>query len=647
MSVTHQISQRYYRWLNRLFRMDKYARLIPIDFNQPWWHLYKKQWGSIAIVAVLETCNNVFLSMPALILEYFLLRGTAYFGYFVLLWGIILLLELVADFHSTRVMVQCLQSINYAANQHLLQVDPIFHQSSTKGKVLAKIYRGSEAFQEIFRAAIYEILSLIIGVVTVIVSFLTIDIRLGLLALVLLSILTLVSVGLFLFSAKVLVPLRIDADDRVKNVGTESLMQATLIRSTFSAHHVNAKLQQVNKQRLSIEGNSLRSYDIISSLSKIAYVGIFAFIGIFVINLVTSNTISQTTGIALLVTFFSGTYQLLVVGQFIYRFKDQLIRAHDLVAFMRSYGQQTFPVMYLPPAQELTVKKNIIKKSLALCLEACNIKFRYGQNNPLFNGHKVRLVVPREQESKLYGIIGYSGQGKSTLLSILGGQLKPSAGNVFINQINIYAINDEVRRSLLALQNQNSAGFYGSIRYNLTFGIARGCHYTNQELIEVLERLGLWEVLQQKRGLETKVSEGGLALSSGQRQRLDFASVYLRARCYKPAFVLLDEPTSNLDEENERAVSAMIQELATDAVVLVVSHRLKTLEKTQGILDLSLAHTTKELAFIQPEQLAQQSFYYQQLLTGNVSFALSKKSDTASIPENFSQENFSHLDTIV
>lgn len=642
MSLMQQLSQRYYKLLSRLFKMDKHAKLIPVDFNQPWWLLFKKQWRSICTVAALEACNNIFLSMPALILEYFLLRGTVYFGYFVLLWGVILLLELVADFHSTKVMVQCLQSVSYAANQHLLQVDPIFHQSSTKGKVLAKIYRGSEAFQEIFRSAIYEILSLAIGVITVVVSFLTIDVQLGLLALGLLTFLTVLSVGLFLFSAKVLVPIRIDADDKVKNAGTESLMQMTLIRSTFSAHQIDTKLQHINKKRLSIEGNSLRSYDIISSLSKIVYVGIFALIGLFVIKLINAGTITQTTGVALMVTFFSGTYQLLQVGQFIYRFKDQLMRANDLFYFMRSYGQQTFPVMHVPPDQELAFKKTMSEKSRVISIDARGIKFRYSQTGQLFNEHTMRLVVAREQENKLYGIIGYSGQGKSTLLSILGGQLKPQHGTVAINGINVYAINDDARRSLITLQNQSATGFYGSIRYNLTFGLDKGHRYSNHELIELLERVGLWEVLQKKRGLETKVSEGGLALSSGQRQRLDFASLYLRARYYKPAFVLLDEPTSNLDEENERSIISMIHELARDAVVVVVSHRLKTLERTQGILDLSLANKMKELVFITPEQLAQQSFYYQQLLRGNVTFALSKKNDY-----QFKSEQLSQLDAVM
>ncbi len=624
-----QFSNRYYKLLSRLFKMHKHAQLVSIDFNKPWWYLFKKQGRSIVIVATLEGFNNIFLAMPALILDYFLSQKISYFGYFMLLWFFILLLELIADFHSTKTMVQCLQSVHYAANQHLLQVDPIFHQSSTKGKVLAKIYRGAEAYQELFRAGIYELLPMIVGVATVVISFVMIDYTLGLIALGLLTTLSLVSIAIFLFSAKILVPMRIDADDKAKNIGTESLMQVSLIRSTFSADQMDTKLKNINKKRLFLEGNALRSYDIISSFTKFAYVVIFACVGFYIIRLVGTNVISHATGIALLVTFFSGTYQLLTVGQFIYRFKDQLVRVSDLFEFMRSYGQQTFPVMQQQVVKEVFAKKTASASEM-FGLEARAIKFRYDQNEYVFNGHNLHLSVAQNQSSKLYGIIGYSGQGKSTLLSVLGGQLKPQSGTVKINGVNIYTIDDEMRRSLITLQNQSSTGFYGSIRYNLTFGLLRNHRCSDQELVELLQRVGLWDVLQHKRGLATKVSEGGLALSSGQRQRLDFASLYLRACYYNPAFILLDEPTSNLDEQNEQNIIAMIQELAQRAVVLVVSHRVRTLEKTQGILDLSLTNV-KNLAFMHTTELAQKSPYYRQLLAGTISGVLSKKSDLCEI----------------
>lgn len=626
MSFMQQFLQRYYKLASRFFKMHKHTNLISVDFEQPWWYLLKKQYWAIAIVLLFEGLNNIFLAMPALILEYFLTNQASYFGYFILLWCIMLVLELFSDFFATRTMVQCLQSVYYAANRRLLEVDPIFHQSSTKGRVLAKIYRGAEAYQELFRAGVYELLSMVMGVTTVIISFLAIDYKLGLLALGLLALLCTFSVVLFLFTAHVFVPARIEADDRVKNMSTESLMQIGLIRSTFSTQQIDDKMQEINRKRLAIEGNAMRTYDIISSLTKVAYVVIFALIGFYIINLIAAGSIAQSTGIALLITFFSGTYQLLQVARFIYSFKDQLVRVKDLFMFMRSYGEQTFPVVCAIATKE---QKKPVVKSGDFCLQAHAIKFRYKQDVPLLSGHNLNLIVPKNQENKLYGIIGYSGQGKSTLLSMLGGQLKPHGGSIKINGTNIYATSDEARRSLITLQNQSASGFYGSIRYNLTFGFPKSYMCTDQDLIYVLDRVGLWDILQQKRGLDTKVSEGGLALSSGQRQRLDFASLYLRAKYYKPAFIMLDEPTSNLDEENERLVIAMMQELARDSVVLVVSHRLHTLEKTEGLLDLSLVelHTGayKELKFISSEQLFEQSFYYKQLLSGNIAFALSKK----------------------
>lgn len=623
MSFRQHCCRQYYKLLNNVFKMERRTKLIPIDFHRPWWMLLKAQRGALIIVFCFEVLNNIFFVLPALMLERCFSHGSWYFGCFVGLWFVVLALELISDFYYSRTITQTTQSIHYSANHHLLQVDPIFHQSSTKGKILAKIYRSSESYQEIIRAAFSDIMQVVVGGLTVIISFLTIDLKLGLITLVLLTLLSCLSIALFIFTAHVLVPPCIDADDKVKNFSTESLMQINLIRSTFSSSQMDEKLRGVNKKRLTLEANAKRAYDIISSLTKVAYVCVFMLIGFYLFGLINSGVIGASTGVVLLVTFFTGTYTLLQIGQCLYRFKEQLERVRDIFAFMRDYGQQTFPVMEPINAKNITPK--IESSNDIITIQARDIKFRYTNNKLIFNHHDLSLSVPTKQPHKLYGIIGYSGQGKSTLLSILGGQLKPHAGAVIINGMSLYDINEDLRRQLLTLQHQASSGFYGTIRYNLTFGLPKGHLCRDEELIHTLTLVGLWDTLEQKRGLDTKVSEGGLTLSSGQRQRLDFAGLYLRAQYYKPAFILLDEPTSHLDEENEKNIIALIEQLAQKSVVLVVSHRLKTLEKTEGILDLSLSGESKQLTFLTHDMLVQKSFYYRQLLANNAPFALSKK----------------------
>jgi len=229
------------------------------------------------------------------------------------------------------------------------------------------------------------------------------------------------------------------------------------------------------------------------------------------------------------------------------------------------------------------------------------------------------LTVVPTQKNKLYGIIGPSGVGKTTLLSILGGQLKPQEGTVTINGINVYSIDDYARRMLIAIQSQTASTLRGTVRFNLLFGLPQDKQiYADQELRDILERVGLWQLFKSRDGLNTLIGEGGFTLSGGQRQRFNFAGLYLRAKYYQPLLILMDEPTSSLDEVSELAITAMIEELAEQAIVLVIAHRLHTIEHAAALLDISLTTQTKKMRFYPPEQLVELSTYYQKLLDGEI-----------------------------
>lgn len=598
----------------RFFKMPKKTHLIKIDFARSWLQVMAAQKWSFAAIYFTESASNAFLTIPALVLEWMFRSGRQdYFIYFVAAWLCFVFLEYIGEYYQTKAHTQSVQSVHYGAMHTILNVDPVYHFGNNKGTIIAKIYRGAEALSEALTMLAGEILQTFVGTVTVIITFLTIDIKLGLLVLGLLLLLSIVFTAIFMVTAHAMMPACLDADDTVKNVGTESLVQVSLIRSTFSGHKIDEKLRTVNERRLGIEATLWRSYYVIGSITKVLYVAIFCVTGFYVLSLISRGALLPTTGIALLLTFFNGTYQLLSVGQMVYRFKVYIDRINDLFEFMHLYGKQSFPVLERVAQPKLLTRQDVVS------VQAKNITFKYSAQASIFSGHTLSLRLPIAQENKLYGIIGLSGQGKSTLLSILGGQLRPQVGSVYVDGLNIYTLNDSLRRGLIALQNQANASLYGSVKYNLTFGLPeRTLYSSSDELIALLQKVGLWDWLNQKRGLETVVSEGGLTLSTGQRQRLSFLNLYLRARVYKPRLILIDEPTSALDDASEHIITDMIVELARQSLVLVVAHRLRTLEKTAGILDLSLLNESKEITVRSHEELARVSRYYQQLLVGNV-----------------------------
>jgi ABC-type multidrug transport system fused ATPase/permease subunit len=257
--------------------------------------------------------------------------------------------------------------------------------------------------------------------------------------------------------------------------------------------------------------------------------------------------------------------------------------------------------------------------TMSTTIEIKNLHFNYNEKTAVFDGQGMKLDIQDTSSHMLYGIIGPSGTGKTTLISILGGQLNPDSGEILIDNTNIYKVDDLTRRTLIAMQLQTATSLRGKLRYNLLFGLPKNGEeqiYSDEELVDVLKRVGLWNLFVEKDGLETLIGEGGLNLSGGQRQRLNFASLYLRAKYFQPKLILIDEPTSSLDEISERAITKMIDDLASQAVTFVVAHRLKTLDSSVGILDVSMVKDKKYLEFMDKKMLLEKSQYYKDLIEG-------------------------------
>ena len=348
---------------------------------------------------------------------------------------------------------------------------------------------------------------------------------------------------------------------------------------------------------------------------RILYLIILAIVCFLMLKDVNQGLISIVGATTLIITFFRGTYDITKVGRRVYWFVTHIDRIKDLFSFLHAFGKQTFPVLG-DHRFELPLNKegNTI-------IQARDLKFNYNVNAQIFNKHSLLLTVSATQKNKLYGIIGPSGIGKTTLISILGGQLKPQEGSITLNGIDIYSIDDYARRMLITIQNQTASTMRGTVRYNMLFGLPHDKDkkiYDDKELQAVLKQVGLWKIFKDKEGLETFIGEGGFTISGGQCQRFNFASVYLRAKYFKPLLILMDEPTSSLDEVSETAITQMIQELASKTVTFVIAHRLHTIKDASGLLDISLIKETKKMRFYPPEILKEKSKYYQALLKGEI-----------------------------
>jgi len=591
-------------------------KLIEIDFSDKWWRVITKQKFYLVMSLIGEVIIDIFRPLRAFLIGWILTHGQLnYMIAFFATWVAIYFVELTAHLSNCRLQLTAIHSISFRAHQWFLQVDPIFHAHRSSGTVLAKIQDTSRAFGELIDALSRDLLETAVGISTAIVMLLFYSYMLAGVAFGLLLIIACITYVAVIY---VIIPyekMLLKAHAKAHSVSHENLSQINLIRTTFATDYLNNRLMRKIIKHQRKEGALWFLFNFFYLAIKLIYMSSMIIVMGYAFNAIYHGVMSVPVALGLVLSFNRGTHHITRIDRPIRRILRSIMRIEDLFSYINNYGKQSFPVLESMPDQARTVKPAQWDE---ITIRAENLYFDYNPTAKIFDDHSFNLTVPGDQENKLYGVIGPSGIGKSTFMLLMGGQLRPSSGSIVINGIDIYKIDDRERRKVIALQGQVASSMRGTLAYNLCFGLPKQCEMcTDELLIDVLEKVGLWEIFGHKEGLKTFVGEGGFTISGGQRQRLNFANLYLRSLYYKPYVIFIDEPTSSLDEVSELAITAMIKQLAKQSITLVIAHRLKTIEDAVGILDFSMLSQSKDIVFHPEKELAAKSDYYRQLITGH------------------------------
>lgn len=175
------------------------------------------------------------------------------------------------------------------------------------------------------------------------------------------------------------------------------------------------------------------------------------------------------------------------------------------------------------------------------------------------------------KKGECMAFVGASGSGKSTVMNMIIGFLKPTEGELLIDGKNICDLDLPDYRRNLSVVPQNSVLFEGSIRENITYGLKK---YTEEQLNDAVERANVNEFLpEMPNGLDSNVGEHGGKLSGGQKQRIAIARALIR----DPRILILDEATSALDNVSEYHVQKAIESVIKGRTTFIVAHRLSTI----------------------------------------------------------------------
>ncbi len=214
----------------------------------------------------------------------------------------------------------------------------------------------------------------------------------------------------------------------------------------------------------------------------------------------------------------------------------------------------------MPAAEEIRGKEAVSFTGA----EAENVSFSYGNETILSN---VSVNVP---QNAVVGIVGRSGSGKSTLLKLFMRFWRVQQGNVALSGNSVEEINTANLREMESFVTQETHLFHDSIRNNLR--IAK-LDASDEEIQEACRKASIHEfILSLPKGYDTPVGELGDTLSGGERQRIGLARAFL----HNAPFMLLDEPTSNLDSLNEAVILKSLQKERAGKTVVLVSHRQST-----------------------------------------------------------------------
>ncbi|WP_155010365.1 ABC transporter ATP-binding protein [Priestia megaterium] len=223
-------------------------------------------------------------------------------------------------------------------------------------------------------------------------------------------------------------------------------------------------------------------------------------------------------------------------------------------------------------------------------IECKDVYFRYKKDSHNYVLRNINLTIPNNQ---MTAIVGPSGAGKSTLIDLLMGLNSPERGEVLVNG---HPLKDELLLSLrqsISYVPQDSFLFNTSVRENL---LTVNEQASERELWEALEfAMADQFVGNLPQGLDTVIGDRGMKISGGERQRLVLARAILK----KPALLILDEATSALDTNNENKIKESIERLKGKVTIVVVAHRLSTIQAADQVLVLEEGKVIQKGSFDQ------------------------------------------------
>ncbi|MBM03607.1 MAG: multidrug ABC transporter [Chloroflexi bacterium] len=463
------------------------------------------------------------------------------------------------EIFASRMSQGVLQNLRSKLFAHLQKLPMSFYDKTEVGRLMSRMHGDVGQLQEV-GALIVATLGELLSLIGIIVFLMIMSFKLAIITLIVVPVLFILLIVWQKLAKRLYIENRISHSVTINNLaetinGSKIIQILTRQKTNMNSFDTkNSHLLKTSKSATYVSSGVLPGVDFLTSIA----ISLVIFFG--------SKMIGQSLDIGVLIAFV----------MYVQRFFDPLRQiTMSYTQFQRAMasGNRIFEIMDIEPdiidakhCKKLTnVKGNI---------EFNNLSFSYAANKPVLNNINLKI-----KSGETLAIVGHTGSGKTTLISLLSRlyNLPLNNGSINIDGINIQDITRDSLLDHMAIVLQEPFLFSGTIMDNIKYRLTEA---SEEDVIKASKTVNAHQFIKDlELGYKTPILERGSNLSTGQRQLISFA----RAILSNPKILILDEATANIDSTTEDLIQKALKNLVYERTAIIIAHRLSTIREADNI----------------------------------------------------------------